>query len=144
MFFRDLMGNHMKHFHFGDKRYVNRKSDYDVMEFMCRVCNWREDSLEEVKEHAKTHTTNLYTSSYRERELNMFRSDRDKSISNQDRSRSDHDRFRSDQDRSRSDQDRSMSDQDRSRSDQDRSRSYQDRSRCDRDRSRSPRRENTR
>ena len=121
--FRDLMENHMKHFHFGDKRYVDRKSDYDVMEFMCRVCNWREDSLEEVKEHAKTHTTKLYTSSYRERELN---------------------RFRSDQDRSRSIQDRSMSDQDRSRSDPDRSRSNQDRSRSDRYRSRSPRRENTR
>lgn len=96
------MGNHMKHFHFGDKRYVDRKSDYDVMEFMCRVCNWREDSLEEVKEHAKTHTTYLYTSSYRERELNRFRSGGEKSRSDQGRSKSVPDRSRSDRDRSRS------------------------------------------
>ena len=71
------MRNHQKCFHTENRRYAERKSDYDVMEFMCRVCNWREDSLEEVKEHAKTHSEHIYTRSYRERELNRFRSDRD-------------------------------------------------------------------
>ena len=79
--FRDLMGNHHKYFHKGDRRYLARKSDYDVMQFMCRVCNWREDSLEEVKEHAKTHSEHIYTRSYRERQVNRFRSDVDRSRS---------------------------------------------------------------
>ena len=75
------MGNHHKYFHKEDRRYLARKSDYDVMEFMCRVCNWREDSLEEVKEHAKTHSEHIYTRSYRERQDNRFRSDVDRSRS---------------------------------------------------------------
>ena len=75
------MRNHQKCFHTENRRYAERKSDYDVMEFMCRVCNWREDSLEEVEEHAKTHKEQLFTKRYREKDLNKFRSDRDRSRS---------------------------------------------------------------
>ena len=79
------MSNHLQFHHQGHRRYINRKSDYDVMEFMCRVCNWREDTMQEVEEHAKTHTANepLFTKTYREKskELNRFRSDRSRSRS---------------------------------------------------------------
>ena len=71
------MRNHLKSSH---KRYY-RSSDNSVMEFMCRVCNTREDSLEELEEHANTHTEQLFTSSYKKREFNSFRSDKDRSRS---------------------------------------------------------------
>ena len=51
------------------------------MEFMRRVCTTREESLEELEEHANTHTEQLFTSSYKKREFNSFRSDKDRSRS---------------------------------------------------------------
>ena len=74
------MRNHLMSWH---KRYF-RSSDNTVMEFICRVCNTREDSLEKLEEHAKTHTEQLFTSSYKKSEFNRFRSDeRDRSRSPQ-------------------------------------------------------------
>ena len=54
-------------------------SRLDLVEYICRVCNWREDTLEDVQEHARKHRGQdpVWSSDYRrwEHNLNRFRSD---------------------------------------------------------------------
>lgn len=58
---KDDMLDHLKAKH---KDYT---SGADKIDFMCRVCNWRDDTAEDVIEHAKTHLQTSLSSSIRDR-----------------------------------------------------------------------------
>ena len=71
-----------------------KHKDYssDKVEFMCRVCNWRDETAEDVMEHAKTHYQGSLSSSIRDRVGEWYRSS---SYQSSSRSRSSSDRSRS-------------------------------------------------
>ena len=48
-------------------RHKDYSSGADKIEFMCRVCNWRDETAEDVMEHAKTHLESSLSSSIRDR-----------------------------------------------------------------------------
>ena len=71
--------------HIEDSHHSKMNSRLDLVEYICRVCNWREDTLEDVQEHARKHRGQdpVWSSDYRrwEHNLNRFRSDSDRSRS---------------------------------------------------------------